>query len=103
MNLNVIVLNMYPDVRALDLSERRDRKEGLAGRPGLARPAEEVIELVPRDGTWVGRGDVKEGQRASLKSSSTALPRSSAAMTYDNGGRVRYETQHKGLRIDITA
>jgi hypothetical protein len=105
MNINVIVVNMPHDFRPVDVGdfgrEREERfarafsRSGSVTPPGAAcgaTPIEEVIELIPRNGAWVG---LTAGQKA--------LHTSPAVATYDHEGKVRYSSRDKGLRVDITA
>jgi len=108
MNVNVLVLNVFQDVRPTEVGNRgRERGEEFtrsSSNPG-SPAAEQVIELKPRDGVWVG----KEGAKASQSTSHSftreakALHTSPTPTTYNHDGKVHYSTQDKGLRINITA
>ncbi len=94
MNVNVIVVNLHHDLRSV---------------PNFSSPdttAEEVIELKPQDGAWVGDGGRRSSPRPaiySLAREPRALHTTPGITTYDHGGKVRYSSQNKGLRINITA
>jgi hypothetical protein len=113
MNINVIVVNVPRDFRPADVGDYgRERDERFArafSRPDTvtppgATPIDEVIELIPQDGAWVGKaGMMSAGTGSSgLTGSRKALSTSPTATTYDHEGKVRYSSQDKGLRINIT-
>ncbi len=111
MNVNVVVFNVSQDFRAGDIVDRRrERDEQFSRRSGdvsnsVSNRAEQVIELVPRDGAWAGKGSTSTRREVPyLHAPATkALQASAAVTTYDHEGKTRYAPQDKGLRIDITA
>jgi len=108
MNVNVIVLSVfhgYGVAEAGDRSRGRDEFFGqTAGQLQTPTP-EQVIELVPQDGSWAERGGAKPlrstiyGEAGEPK----VLHASPGVATYDQAGKVRYSTLDKGLRVNITA
>ena len=108
MNLNVVVLNVFQDFRPTEVGNRgRERGEEFARSSSNpdARAAEQVIELKPQDGVWVGKEGAKASQstRKSFTPEAKALHTSPTPTTYNHDGKVHYSTQDKGLRINITA
>ena len=113
MNINVIVVNVPRDFRPADVSDYgRERKEHFASTfsspdavtPG-ATPIDEVVELIPQNGAWVGKAGMMSTRTDAprLTGGRKALYGSPTVMTYDHEGKVRYSAQDKGLRINITA
>jgi hypothetical protein len=109
MNLNVIVVNMFHDLRPADIADRvRDRGEQFArsfSNPDTTA-AEQVIELKPENGAWVEKGGTTASQQTfthSLAHEARALHASPTATTYGHDGRAHFSAQDKGLRINITA
>lgn len=109
MNVNIIVLNGFHDLRSADIGDRwRDRDEQFArnfSSPDTSTAAEQVIELTPQEGAWVGKGGTRAAQPAmySLAREPRALHASPIVTTYDHEGKVHHSAQDKGLRINITA
>ena len=113
MNINVIVVNVPRDFRPAGFSDyEREHEEHFAGTfsrpdtvmPGSA-PIEEVVELIPQNGAWVGKAGMMSARTDSLRLTGgrKALYSSPTVTTYDHEGKVRYSSQDKGLRINITA
>ena len=108
MNVNVLVLNVFQDVRPTEVGNRgRERGEEFArssSNPGTPA-AEQVIELRPQDGVWVGKEGAKASQATthSFTREAKALHTSPTPTTYGQDGRVHHYAQDKGLRINITA
>ena len=115
MNINLIVVNVPCDPRPADVRdygrERDDRfarassQRDTSGAIPRATVIDEVIELMPRNGAWVEKGGTMSARADSfgLAGGRKALHASSAVTTYDHEGKVRYSSQDKGLRINITA
>jgi hypothetical protein len=111
MNVNVIVFNVSQDVRAGDIGDRRrERDVRFSPQSGdvsnsASHRAEQVIELVPRDGAWVGKGSTSTPRKAPYLRApgAKALHASAAVTTYDHEGKARYAPQEKGLAVNITA
>ena len=117
MNINVIVVNVPRDFRPTDASDHgreRDERFGRAfstpdavtrGAISGAISIDEVIDLVPQNGAWVGKAGMISARTDSsgLTGGRKALSSSPTVTTYDHEGKVRYSSQDKGLRINITA
>ena len=113
MNINVIVVNVPHDYRPADLSDYgREREERFArtfSRPDAvtpgATPINEVVELIPQNGAWVGKAGMMSARTGSpgLTRGRKAIYGSPTVTTYNHEGKVRYSSQDKGLRINITA
>jgi hypothetical protein len=109
MNINVVVFNVLHDFRPSDVRDhgrgRDERFVPTSSKPDTAVPVEEVIELMPRNGVWVGKGDTKAARAGSysLASEPRAFHPSLTVTTYDHEGKVHRTSQDKGLRINITA
>ena len=111
MNVNVIVFNVSQDVRAGGIGDRRrERDERFTPQSGnvsnsASHSAEQVIELVPRDGAWVGKGGTSNSRKTPYLHApgAKALQASAAVTTYDHEGKARYAPQQKGLAVNITA
>ena len=109
MNINVVVLNVLHDFRPSDVKDhRRGRDERFLPtslKPDPAVPVEEVIELMPQNGVWVGEGGTKTARAGSynLASEPRAFRPSLTITTYDHEGKAHRTSQDKGLRINITA
>jgi hypothetical protein len=109
MNINVLVLNLPNDSRPAGVRDHgRERDGQLAdtfSNPDTVTPGEEVIELIPQGGAWAGKGAARAARAVtySLAGEQRALHASSTATTYDHEGKVRYSSQDKGLRVNVTA
>jgi len=108
MNINVLVLNVSRDAWPSDVREHgRERDEQLARtstKPATATPVQELIELMPHDGVWVGTRETKTARAAhALSREARALHSSPAVTTYDHKGKAHYAADDKGLQINITA
>ena len=114
MNINVVVLNVLHDFRPADAGDRARELEGHFSRtpsksatvtPGDDKAIEEVIELMPQDGTWAGKAFTKAARAASysLAQERRSLASSPAVTTYDRAGNIHHPSQEKGLRVNITA
>lgn len=110
MNINVIVVNVQRDFWPSDARARgREYDEDYtrtSSRPETITPVEEVIELRPQNGAWVGTGEMKFARDTGYTGAGRApkaLYHSSPVMTYDHKGRLHHAPSDKGLRINITA
>ena len=110
MNLNVVVFNVSQDFRAGDIRDRRrEREEQFSRQSGNASNSapshvEQVIELVSRDGAWVGKEKTSTPRATYLHApDAKALYASAIATTYDHEGKACFAPQDKGLRINVTA
>jgi hypothetical protein len=109
MNINVIVLNVNhglqpPYARGWGRGRQEDFSRTSVA-PDSRAPVEEVIELTPQNGVWVGEKEVNDGRRAGHGGSGRGqkLLSFSSVTTYDQNGRLNSSVQSKGLRIDIVA
>ena len=105
MNINVLVVNVPRDFWPSDAREREDYAR-TSSRPETGAPVEEVIELLPQDGAWVGKRELKPGQGAGYQGTrrdAKALNPTAPIMTYDHKGRVNRPSPDRGLYINITA
>ena len=110
MNINVLVVNVQRDfwpsearVRGRESDEDYTRT---SSRPETGAPVEEVIELLPQDGAWVGKRDMRSVRDAGYpgrRQEARALNSTASVMTYDHKGRVHTPSPDKGLRINISA
>jgi hypothetical protein len=111
MNVNVVVFNVSQDFRVGDTGDRRrERDEQFSRRSGdvsnsASNRAEQVIELVSRDGAWVGKGSTSTRRETPYLHApgAKALHASAAVTTYDHEGKARYAPQDKGLSVNVTA
>jgi hypothetical protein len=108
MNVNVLVLNVFQDFRPTEVGNRgREHGEQFAGSSSNSGSpaADQVIDLKPQDGVWVGKEGAKTSQTAthSFTREAKALHTSPTPTTYNHDGKVHHSTQDKGLRINITA
>jgi hypothetical protein len=110
MNINVVVVNVQRDFWPSDARARgREYDEDYArtsSRPETGPPVEEVIELLPQNGAWVGTSEMKftrDTGYAGMARVPKALYHSSSVMTYDHKGRVHHAPSDKGLHVNITA
>jgi hypothetical protein len=97
MNVNVIVVNFPRNSWPLAHT---------SSRPETGAPVEEVIELLPQDGTWVGKrdmGSIRDTGYPGTRREARALNSTAPVMTYDQKGRVNTPSPDKGLNINITA
>lgn len=109
MNINVIVLNVNhglqpPNVRNWGRGRHEDFSR-TSVTPDSRSPVEEVIELTPQNGVWVGEKEISDGgstQHSDAGRGQNMLSVSSVT-TYDQNGRLNRSVQGKGLRIDIVA
>jgi hypothetical protein len=109
MNVNVIVLNVHNDFRPAEAGDHGRYYDEQCNRPSsksaTITPVEEVIELLPQNGTWVGKRSTKAARAASY--SPAREPRSLHAAatfaTYDRTGNIRHSSEEKGNRVNITA
>jgi hypothetical protein len=110
MNINVIVVNVQRDFWPSDAIARgRAYDEGYthtSSRPETSPPVEEVIELLPQNGAWVGKRDMRSIRDAAYpggRQTPKALYHSSPVMSYDHKGRVHTPSPDKGLHVNTTA
>jgi hypothetical protein len=113
MNINILVVNVPYGFRPADARDSgREHGERFAGAfsqrdtaTAGATSIDEVIELTPQNGAWVGKGSTMSALADSfgLAGSRKALHTSPTVATYDHEGKVRYSSQDKGLRINVTA
>ena len=109
MNINVIVLNVNQGFQPQHIRSwgrgRPDDFSRTSVTPDSRAPVEEVIELTPQDGVWVGERNTSGG-RSTGKSDAQGAQKMfnlSTVTTYDQRGRLSRSVQGKGLRIDIVA
>jgi hypothetical protein len=117
MNINVIVVNLPRDFRPADASNHgRESDERFArafstpdavthGPISGVASIDEVIDLIPQNGAWVGKAGMVSTRTDSsrLTGGRKALYSSPTVATYNHEGKVHYSSQDKGLRINITA
>ena len=98
MNINVLVLNVPRDVWS---SDRRG-----SSRPETRSVVEEVIELLPENGAWVGRQELvsarTDGYTGATQTAGSLFP-APRFVTYDHKGRVLRAPSEKGRHVNITA
>ncbi len=97
MNINVIVINGLRDFWPADARTRARDDEHYprtSSSPQTSAPVEEVIELVPQNGAWTRKREMKGLKLASFSSTVT---------TYDQKGRIHHTSIDKGLQLNITA
>lgn len=105
MNINVIVVNVPRDFRPADVGdhggERDERFARAFSRPDTVTPGagsgaisrtfpiDEVIELIPQDGAWVGKTGMMSARTDSsgLTGGRKALSISPTVTTYDHEGK----------------
>ena len=110
MNINVIVVNVQRDFWPSDARasgrEYDEYDTRTSSRPGSSAPVEEVIELLPQDGAWVGKRDmryIRDTVYPGTRREARALNPTASVASYDHKGRVHRTSPEKGLRINITA
>ena len=98
MNVNVLVVNVHRDFWPADrrTSPRFETKS----------PVEEVIDLLPHNGAWVGTEEMSSpgnpGYTVDAQEAGS-LYAASRFVTYDQKGRVLRAPSDKGRHINLTA
>lgn len=109
MNINVIVLNVHQGFRSPTARDwgrgRPDDFSRTSVTPDSRAPVEEVIELTPQNGVWVGEKEVSDGRRTEQSDAGRGqkMLSFSSITTYDQNGRLNRSVEGKGLRVDIVA
>jgi hypothetical protein len=109
MNINVIVFNLQNGVQPPYTrgwgKGRQDEFSRTSVAPGSCAPVEEVIELTPQNGVWVGEKESRDDRNIAYGDAGgrQKMLSFSSVTTYDQNGRLNQSVQGKGLRIDIVA
>jgi hypothetical protein len=109
MNINVIVVNLNHDLQPPTLRHWGRSRQGDYSRtsvtPDSHVPVEEVIELTPQNGVWVGDKEVRDrrGIEHGDEGRELRMLNYSSVTTYDQNGRLNRSVEGKGLRVDIVA